>query len=599
LAGGAAAIVLAASGLAATAPAPYVLGGVGCAAAPTNGSFYCFDGFGFNPFQAAVLDSSKFGPSGTVPVTVTTTALTTFAAGDLSGVNGIVIPWWFDGDAGANAASVKSFFLGGGDLFILTDDSSHDPVNAALGLPTIDTAGGAAKPTSGNAPLYNGPFGAASIVNQSFNIGRLDVATVLAKGGHVVGTDAAGNVAAAVWDRNEYAAGAGRLVIATDVDMIIDGSFIPGAAIYTPLNDNGRFALNATAFLANGGTIDGFAYDLIGVPSCTITPGGGGFYCGANGTLFSLKSALANPANFGPSGVVKRRVALTELDELTPATLARVKAVIVPWVFDPEASPYATNLRAYFLGGGNLWLLQDDPFHDPIGELLGIPTPTFTGVGSPRPTNGVAPIYDGPFGATADVGQLANVGTLDAADVSGHGGTVVGTADNGDNVVAVWLQNAYAPGAGRMVIATDVDSTHLSSYAPLNANGIWSLNTIAFLLADVTPPTITCAVNPATLWPPTGKQVGVVVSGAATDASGLNAASFGYTVIDEYGLVQPQGPVAIGGAGAYAVTVPLVSARNGNDRNGRTYQIIVAGRDGAGNAASCTTTVTVLHDQRR
>jgi hypothetical protein len=334
------------------------------------------------------------------------------------------------------------------------------------------------------------------------------------------------------------------------------------------------------------------------VPSCSITPGGGGFYCGANGTLFSLNRALANPANFGPSGVVKRRVALIELNALTPATLAPLKAVIVPWVFDPEASPYAANLRAYFLGGGNLWLLQDDPFHDPIGDLLGIPTPTATGVAT-RPTNGVAPIYDGPFGAAANVAQLFNVGTLDASAVASRGGTIVGTADNGDNAVAVWLQNAYAPGAGRMVIATDVDSTHQSTFAPLNANGIWSLNTIAFLLADVTPPTITCGVNTGTLWPPNGKQVGVILSGTATDASGLDAASFTFRVIDEYGLVQPNGGITIGSTGAYSVTVPLVAARNGNDKNGRTYQIISAGRDGAGNTASCSTTVTVLHDQRR
>ena len=599
-AGGAAAIFLAASALGAAAPPTYVLGGVSCAAAPSNFNVYCVDGFGFVPFQAAILDTAKFGPSGTVPVTITTTALTAFAPADLSGVNGIVIPWWADGDAGANAASVTGFFLAGGDVFILADDSGHDAVNAALGLPTIDTAGsGVAKPTSGNAPLYDGPFGAAAIVNQFFSIGRLDVATVLAKGGHIVGTDAAGNVTAAVWDRNEYAPGAGRMVITTDVDMIVDGSFIPGGAIYTPLNDNGRFALNAAAFLVNGGSIDAFAYDLIGVPSCSITPGGFNFYCGTNGTLFGLNSALANPTNFGPGGVVTRRVALTPLDALTPATLAPMKAVIVPWVFDPEASPYAANLRAYFLGGGNLWLLQDDPDHDPIGALLGIPTPTALGIGIARPTNGVAPIYSGPFGTAADVGQIGAVGALDAGAVSGHGGTVVGTADNGDNVAAVWPPNAYAPGAGRMAIATDVDSTNLSTFAPLNANGIWSLNTIAFLLADVTPPTMTCAVNTATLWPPNGKQVGVVVSGVATDAGGLNTASFGYTVIDEYGLVQPHGGISIGSGGVYSVTVPLVAARNGNDKNGRTYQIISAGRDGAGNVGSCSTTVTVLHDQRR
>ena len=596
LVAGTAVALIAATSLGADSPT-YTLGGISCAAAPNNFNFYCFGGFGFTPFESAVMDPANFGPAGTVPVTVTTKALSSFSATDLGGVNGIVVPWWFEGDAGANAALVKAFFLAGGDLFILADDSAHDPVNAALDLPTLDTAGsGVAKPTSGNAPLHNGPFGAATVVNQFFSIGRLDVPTVLAKGGHVVGTDAEGSVTAAVWDRNQYAPGAGRMVIATDVDMVTPEG-IPGSPSYAPLNDNGRFALNATAFLVNGGLIDGFEYDLIGVPNCSITPGGFNFYCGTTGTLFAFNAALANPANFGPSGIVKRRVALTALDVITPATLAALKAFIVPWVFDPEAGPYAAALQAYFLGGGNLWLLQDDPDHDPIGALLGVATPNVIGVPN-RPTNGSAPIYDGPFGLAADVEQLFAVGDLDAADVVSHGGTVVGTADNGDNAVAVWQQNAYAPGAGRMVIATDVDSTWFSSFAPLNANGIWSLNTLAFLLADVTPPAISCAVSTDTLWPPNGQTVGVVVTGAASDASGLDSASFAFTVIDEYGVVQPSGAVTIGSGGAYSVTVPLVSSRKGNDTNGRTYQIVVAGQDAGGNAGSCTAVVTVLHDQR-
>lgn len=388
------------------------------------------------------------------------------------------------------------------------------------------------------------------------------------------------------------------MVIVTDVDMVTPSGFA-GSATYAPLNDNGRFALNAVAFLVNGGAIDGFEYDFIGVPSCSITPGGFNFYCGINGTLFYINAALRNPANFGPGGIVTRRVELVELDEITPATLAPLKAFIVPWVLDDDAAPFQTALRDYFLGGGSLWLLQDDLFHDAVGALLGVPTPTSIGAFPPRPTNGSAPIYDGPFGVAVDVGQSLTVGDLDAGDVASHGGTIVGTADNGDDAVAVWQRNAYAPGSGRMVIATDVDSTNLSTFAPINANGIWTLNTLAFLLADATAPSISCSVDNNYLWPPNGQTMGIVVTGSASDASGLNASSFDFTVVDEYGQVQPSGAIALGSGGAYAVSVPLVSSRNGTDKNGRTYQIIVAGQDAAGNAGSCTTTVTVLHDQRR
>lgn len=96
----------------------------------------------------------------------------------------------------------------------------------------------------------------------------------------------------------------------------------------------------------------------------------------------------------------------------------------------------------------------------------------------------MAPIYDGPFGLATDVVQTGGFGGLDAGDVDTAGGEIVGVADDGDNVVAVWRDGDLAPGAGRLVIATDVDSVFLSAFDPANDNGRWSLNTIAFLVTD-------------------------------------------------------------------------------------------------------------------
>ena len=187
------------------------------------------------------------------------------------------------------------------------------------------------------------------------------------------------------------------------------------------------------------------------------------------------------------------------------------------WIFDPDAAGYAATLADYFRNGGNLWLLQDDVQHDPLGALLGIPTPTFSGVAVARPTNGVGPIYDGPFGPAADVLQIGTIGSLTASDVTSHNGTVAGTAANGDNVVAVWHEHDYAPTAGRMVIATDVDSTGLSVFAPANSNAIWSLNTIAFLIGgtvyDSVAPAASCSVSTNSLWPPDGQTAAVGLTG--------------------------------------------------------------------------------------
>lgn len=596
-----AATAFGARGARAQTPATYTLGGVSCAAAPSNGPFYCFDGSGFVGYRAALATPANFGPSGTVATQVTTVAVSAFSAADLADIDGLVIPWWSAGDAAPHVNAVRDYFLAGGDLFILADNPGNDPVNAALGVATqFQTV--VAGATTGNTPLHAGPFGVATTVTQYFAAGHLDPATVVLRGGHVVGTNVVGQVAAAVWDRNQYAPGAGRLVIATDVDMLVD--FVD--AVYEPLaarNDNGRFGLNATAFLIAGGTIDAFTYDIIGVPDCAISPGGGTFYCGTFGVLFPLRQAAANPANFGPAGTVSRRVAFTEFDALPPALYARLRAVIIPWIFDPDAASYADALRTYYLGGGNLWLLQDDVQHDPIGALLGVPTPTFTG-GEPRLTNGIAPVYDGPFGPATDVQQLFAYGALDAGDVAAHGGTIVGNANgSGENVVAAWQQGQYAPGAGRMVIATDVDATFLPANPPSNTT--WALNILAFLTTggqfDTAAPTLTaCSASPDTLWAPSGKPVPVTVSGTASDeGSGINPASLAFSVVDEYGTVQPSGEASLGTTGTFSATVPLVAKRSGKDRDGRKYTVTVTVQDFAGNAAACSVDVIVPHDQRR
>ena len=119
-------------------------------------------------------------------------------------------------------------------------------------------------------------------------------------------------------------------------------------------------------------------------------------------------------------------------------------------------------------------------------------------------------------------------------------------------------------------------------------------------LADRTPPVVTVTASSNVLWPPNGKMVPVAVSGTITDSgpyvSGVDASSVSYAVIDEYGSVQPSGPVTLN-AGAYSITVYLQASRNGNDADGRRYVIRVSAKDNAGNAGSNTATVTVPHDQ--
>ena len=121
------------------------------------------------------------------------------------------------------------------------------------------------------------------------------------------------------------------------------------------------------------------------------------------------------------------------------------------------------------------------------------------------------------------------------------------------------------------------------------------LNTTA---AD-TAPLITVTANPTVLIPANGKTISVAVSGTVTDAgSGVDPASVTFRVLDEYGMVQPAGPIRIDGTGHYSVRIMLTASRRGDDLDGRAYTIVVQAADVAGNVGTASTLVIVPHDQR-
>jgi len=118
---------------------------------------------------------------------------------------------------------------------------------------------------------------------------------------------------------------------------------------------------------------------------------------------------------------------------------------------------------------------------------------------------------------------------------------------------------------------------------------------------DTTPPAISVSANPAALWPPNNKMVPVTLSGTITDnepgGTGVNLNTTAYKVIDEYGQVQPSGPLSLDSSGNYAITILLQASRQGNDKDGRHYTIVVSASDNAGNVGSSSTMVNVPHDQ--
>jgi len=152
-------------------------------------------------------------------------------------------------------------------------------------------------------------------------------------------------------------------------------------------------------------------------------------------------------------------------------------------------------------------------------------------------------------------------------------------------------------GSTTTVTISSEGTTTLTYFGTDNAGNFESAKTIRVKI-DKTPPVITASANPSVLWPPNGKMVDVTVSGTMVDnLLGVDSSIVAFAVKDSYGLVQPTGPVRLALNGAYSFTISLDPRRDGQDKNGRLYTIVVRAQDKAGNPSSATTTVIVPHDQ--
>ena len=111
-------------------------------------------------------------------------------------------------------------------------------------------------------------------------------------------------------------------------------------------------------------------------------------------------------------------------------------------------------MSGFFLTRGNLFLLQDDADHDPIGEMLGI-----SSFNSSQNSHSilVPKLNNGALGTVNSANQHFTQGYLNEAAVLANGGTVAATDAIGLVTIAAWDYGDYAIGAGRMVIMADVD----------------------------------------------------------------------------------------------------------------------------------------------
>ncbi len=219
----------------------------------------------------------------------------------------------------------------------------------------------------------------------------------------------------------------------------------------------------------------------IGGNSSGVAPNSGGWSW--DGIYYSdVRSALEDPTKYGPAGTTGGET-VTTVDLATPdaAGLSTLDIFVSTWWRDDDAAPYVTDVVDWFLSGGNLFVLADDPDRDSIINVLGLATIN----GTANPTTMGGTIANGSFGAIASVVETGNVGHFDNATILGLGGEIFGTDANGDATIAGFEAGTFSPTSGRLLIMGDTDliSTYgAADYDALNSNAVLGLNSFEYLL---------------------------------------------------------------------------------------------------------------------
>jgi hypothetical protein len=85
----------------------------------------------------------------------------------------------------------------------------------------------------------------------------------------------------------------------------------------------------------------------------------------------------------------------------------------------------------------------------------------------------------------------------------------------------------------------------------------------------------------------------VTISGKIKDSlSGVDPTTTKFSVYDEYGRVQPTGPVTVAADSSYLFTVALRTFVRAKDTDGRQYTVRVSAADNAGNSRTIEAFVT-------
>lgn len=142
----------------------------------------------------------------------------------------------------------------------------------------------------------------------------------------------------------------------------------------------------------------------------------------------------------------------------------------------------------------------------------------------------------------------------------------------------VWLRSNESVAPAEFEINVDVDSFVSCSQVPLFSNIAASQESINIR---------------------NNKQVHIELSGSVAVSDGCEIDSAQYQLTDEYGELDIIEPLQVDEGGSFAVAIPMVASRKGDDKDGRLYTVKFVAENEAGIGESVETNIVVKHDNRK
>ncbi len=142
----------------------------------------------------------------------------------------------------------------------------------------------------------------------------------------------------------------------------------------------------------------------------------------------------------------------------------------------------------------------------------------------------------------------------------------------------VWLRSNESVAPAEFEINVDVDSFVSCSQVPLFSNIVALQESMNMH---------------------NNKPIQIELSGSVAVPDGCEIDNAQYQLTDEYGELDKVDALQLNVDGSFAVAIPVVASRKGNDKDGRLYTVKFVAENEAGVGESVETNIVIMHDNRK